>query len=155
MAKSSRSSRVKKNNQTLKRKVFGPVESARRERLNDRLMELAKQPKPSPPDEPDSPILKEAKPSTTDSEAKGTSSSSLSIPLPIHLYNSNDNPQNLPTPPTTPTLESAPTTTPILDMPAQKQLAKEMLFFHLLGAATDIVGFDSNGDLELSFAGPS
>ncbi|KAK3710563.1 hypothetical protein LTR37_010190 [Vermiconidia calcicola] len=139
MAKSSRSSRVKKNNQTLKRKVFGPVESARRERLNDRLMELAKQPKPSPPD----------------SEAKGTSSSSLSIPVPFHLCSSNDNLQNLPTQPTALTLESAATTTRILDMPAQKQLAKEMLFFHLLGAATDIVGFDPNGDLELSFAGPS
>jgi hypothetical protein len=45
MAKSSRSSTRKANNQRLKAKVFGPVETARAQRLNARLLELAKQPK--------------------------------------------------------------------------------------------------------------
>ncbi|KAI1268666.1 hypothetical protein F5Y18DRAFT_238645 [Xylariaceae sp. FL1019] len=46
MAKSSRASSRKANNQRLKAKVFGPVESARAERLSARLLELAAQPKP-------------------------------------------------------------------------------------------------------------
>ncbi|KAF2765970.1 hypothetical protein EJ03DRAFT_194215 [Teratosphaeria nubilosa] len=45
MAKSARASRIKKNNQNLKKKVFGPVENARHERLNAKLMELINQPK--------------------------------------------------------------------------------------------------------------
>ncbi|KAK5654152.1 hypothetical protein OQA88_7583 [Cercophora sp. LCS_1] len=46
MAKSSRSSVIKSNNQRLKRNVFGPVEAARAERLSAKLLELASQPKP-------------------------------------------------------------------------------------------------------------
>ena len=46
MAKSSRSSAVKKNNQTLKKKVFGPAETARNARQSAKLLELAQQPKP-------------------------------------------------------------------------------------------------------------
>ncbi|KAK4569998.1 hypothetical protein LTR86_002968 [Recurvomyces mirabilis] len=46
MAKSSRSSALKKNNKQLKKKVFGPAEAARQERLNAKLMALASQPKP-------------------------------------------------------------------------------------------------------------
>lgn len=48
MAKSSRASTTKANNQLLKAKVFGPVESARQERLSAKLLELASQPKPVP-----------------------------------------------------------------------------------------------------------
>lgn len=48
MAKSSRASTTKANNQRLKAKVFGPVESARQERLSAKLLELASQPKPVP-----------------------------------------------------------------------------------------------------------
>lgn len=48
MAKSSRASTIKANNQRLKAKVFGPVESARQERLSAKLMELVSQPKPVP-----------------------------------------------------------------------------------------------------------
>lgn len=48
MAKSSRSSSTKANNQRLKQKVFGPIESARQERLSAKLLELASQPKPVP-----------------------------------------------------------------------------------------------------------
>ncbi|KAI0850987.1 hypothetical protein F5Y00DRAFT_23817 [Daldinia vernicosa] len=46
MAKSSRASTRKTNNQRLKAKVFGPVEAARAERLSAKLLELAAQPKP-------------------------------------------------------------------------------------------------------------
>lgn len=48
MAKSSRSSTRKANNQRLKTNVFGPVEAARQERLSARLLEIARQPKPVP-----------------------------------------------------------------------------------------------------------
>ncbi|TGO40010.1 hypothetical protein BHYA_0044g00520 [Botrytis hyacinthi] len=47
MAKGARSSSIKANNSALKAKVFGPVENARAERLNAKLMELISQPKPS------------------------------------------------------------------------------------------------------------
>ncbi|KAK7750963.1 hypothetical protein SLS62_007096 [Diatrype stigma] len=50
MAKSSRSSVRKANNQRLKRNVFGPVEAARNERLSAKLVELASQPKPEQPE---------------------------------------------------------------------------------------------------------
>lgn len=48
MAKSSRASSRKANNQRLKAKVFGPVEAAREERLAAKLLEIASQPKPVP-----------------------------------------------------------------------------------------------------------
>ncbi|KUI59188.1 hypothetical protein VM1G_00892 [Cytospora mali] len=48
MAKSSRASSKKANNQRLKKGVFGPIESARQERLSAKLLELAAQPKPVP-----------------------------------------------------------------------------------------------------------
>ncbi|KAJ9155772.1 hypothetical protein NKR19_g4417 [Coniochaeta hoffmannii] len=47
MAKSARASKVKSNNQRLKKNVFGPVEAARTERLSAKLQELISQPKPS------------------------------------------------------------------------------------------------------------
>lgn len=50
MAKSSRSSALKKNNKVLKKKVFGPVEAARNERQSAKLLELAQQPKPLRPE---------------------------------------------------------------------------------------------------------
>jgi hypothetical protein len=46
MAKSSRASVKKRNNRQLAKRVFGPVEAARNERLSAKLMELASQPKP-------------------------------------------------------------------------------------------------------------
>ncbi|KAM0334098.1 hypothetical protein ACHAQA_001118 [Verticillium albo-atrum] len=46
MAKSARASSRKANNRALKKNVFGPVESARTERLSAKLIELAAQPKP-------------------------------------------------------------------------------------------------------------
>lgn len=48
MAKGARASTKKANNVRLKGKVFGPVETARVERLSAKLLELASQPKPEP-----------------------------------------------------------------------------------------------------------
>ena len=45
MAKGLRSSIKKSNKSSLRRKVFGPVESARKERLSAKLLELASQPR--------------------------------------------------------------------------------------------------------------
>lgn len=47
MAKGARSSSRKANNVALKAKVFGPVESARNERMQAKLLALIAQPKPS------------------------------------------------------------------------------------------------------------
>jgi len=46
MAKGARASTKKANHSKLKSRVFGPVESARTERLSAKLLELASQPKP-------------------------------------------------------------------------------------------------------------
>lgn len=46
MARSSRSSSRKANNQRLKEKVFGPIETARMERLSSKLLGIAEKPKP-------------------------------------------------------------------------------------------------------------
>jgi hypothetical protein len=50
MAKGARASTKKANNGRLKAGVFGPVESARNERLSAKLLELASQPKPKKDD---------------------------------------------------------------------------------------------------------
>jgi hypothetical protein len=50
MAKGARASTKKANNARLKAGVFGPVESARNERLSAKLLELASQPKPKKED---------------------------------------------------------------------------------------------------------
>lgn len=179
MAKSARATSVKKRRQILKKNVFGPVEEARNERLSAKLLELASKPKiraemeveqngmPPPPISAPNPTSNNrdltessststsANPSEEAKEDQATegvspSHSALSIPIPACLVYAND---QLPTPPTTPTLDASATTTPILDVSAQRRLAKEMLFFHLLGASSDVIGFDDNGDLQLSFAG--
>ncbi|KAH6603436.1 hypothetical protein Trco_008211 [Trichoderma cornu-damae] len=48
MAKSSRASSKKFNNQRKAASIFGPAETARQERLSAKLLELAKQAKPEP-----------------------------------------------------------------------------------------------------------
>ena len=50
MAKGARASTIKTNNSKLKSRVFGPVETARTERLSQKLLELASQPKPKAKD---------------------------------------------------------------------------------------------------------
>lgn len=53
MAKGARASKVKMNNSKLKSRVFGPIETARTERLSAKLLALASQPKPTKKDSDD------------------------------------------------------------------------------------------------------
>jgi len=53
MAKSARASKIKTNNSKLKSRVFGPIETARTERLSAKLLELASQPKKTEKDSDD------------------------------------------------------------------------------------------------------
>lgn len=69
MAKSSRASSRKANNQRLKAKVFGPVEAARAERLSAKLMELASQPKPERPEASEMKIVDEVDEANVDEDA--------------------------------------------------------------------------------------
>ena len=62
MAKGARASSIKANNAALKSKVFGPVETARTERLSAKLLALAAAPRPS--------AQKETGDVTMDSEGK-------------------------------------------------------------------------------------
>lgn len=175
MAKSSRSSRVKKNNSVLKKKVFGPVETARMQRQNAKLLALTQQPKPP---RPEMEIVQEDGKSTRhtrcqsayhvahmltcdadaaakDSEksAEGTPSPSLSIAIPKSLLSPNTI-CHLPSPPCTPPTDND-LDEPILDLAGQKAMAQEQLFYHLLGASSDILGFDVGGDLRLAFSSRS
>lgn len=78
MAKSSRSSRVKKNNQNLKKKLFGPAEIARSERMNAKLLELAKQQKSQQEMEVEGSDDKDgAANKSEDHDAEGTSAMSI------------------------------------------------------------------------------
>lgn len=162
MAKGLRASRTKKNNQALSKRVFGPVEAARNERLSAKLLALAQQPK-APKEEME--IEKGMQthhhalttiaaadrsfPDTADKEATAEGTPSLSIPIPKGIAFS-DHHQLLTPPSTPPTSNNAPTN-PILDTAGQHAMAQEQLFFHLLGASSDILGFDEEGDLRLSF----
>lgn len=49
MAKGARASSKKANHVKLKGHVFGPIETARNERLSAKLLEIASQPKPKAP----------------------------------------------------------------------------------------------------------
>ncbi|KAK8049256.1 hypothetical protein PG994_010986 [Apiospora phragmitis] len=76
MAKSSRASTVKANNQRLKRNVFGPVEAARLQRLSAKMREIAAQPKPTPE--------VEMKPVDEGGEANATEQASETAPRSCH-----------------------------------------------------------------------
>ena len=167
MAKSSRSSAVKKNNQNLKKKVFGPVETARNERQNAKLLELAQQPKPPRAEmeiEQDGTVDEQkerfdkigrlifhatgdaAAASTEAKEDKAAEgmSTSLTVTVPKSLSHHDA------VPPTTP--KKSPTATSSTDDPTSIHFSDEQLFFGILGVSTDIIGFDENGDLKLGFA---
>jgi hypothetical protein len=166
MAKGLRASRTKKNNQALSKRVFGPVEAARNERLSAKLLALAQQPK-APREEME--IEKGKKPQhrrmrlyCTDTDKSSTESAdkdsgaaaegtpSLSIPIP-QSFTSNSRDHALLTPPPTPSLDNNMPATPILDHAGQLAMAQEQLFYHLLGASSDVLGFDEDGDLRLAF----
>jgi hypothetical protein len=84
MAKSSRASSRKANNQRLKANVFGPIEAARNERLSARLLELAAAAKPAQAEGDEMKMVdgdndQEAKPE----EASKDECECISFPLPL------------------------------------------------------------------------
>lgn len=161
MAKGLRSSRNKKNNQTLSKRVFAPVEAARNERLSAKLLALAQEAK-APKEEMDiekgtqktchrhletATDMISTETADKDSGAAAEGTPSLSIPIPKSIAS----PTQLLTPPSTPPSTQETSATPILDGAGQLVVAEEQLFYHLLGASTDIMGFNEAGDLCLSF----
>lgn len=147
MARSSRSSSLKKNNTALKKRVFGPVETARSVRLSAKLLALAQQPKPLRPEMEVEEASKDADAESKEDEHAQGALSFLPIPVPTSLLAHDQ----LPTTPGAAPLAAA-HTVPILDIPTQNAMAKEELFYHLLGVSTNVQGFDKNGNLQLSFA---
>ena len=168
MAKGLRASRTKKNNQALSKRVFGPVEAARNERLSAKLLALAQQPK-APREEmeiekgmqarhkPFQPVAATNRSiaDTADKEsgatAEGTPSLSIPIPKSIASNSHHHHHQQLLTPLSTPPTSNNTPANLILDTAGQHAMAQEQLFFHLLGASSDILGFDEEGDLCLAF----
>lgn len=149
MAKGSRSSVRKTNNQALKARVFGPVETARTERLSQKLLELAQQPRPqknemdgekdgqrtqphivsaqAPANIPTEPENTDAQEKAPADQAEGSSKCfSWSIP-PSLLASSKNDAQNT---------------------------AEDEVFYHLLGLSGDIAGFTAQGNLSLRFGNP-
>lgn len=146
MAKGARSSVRKTNNQNLKAKVFGPVETARTERLSQKLLELAQQPQPPknemevekdgertrsfrhlpqlPTDTPTEPENNAAQEKAPAAQAEG-SSKCFTWPIPPSLLASTN--------------------------PTKQHMAEEEVFYHFLGLSGDITGFTTEGDLGLHF----
>lgn len=90
MAKSSRSSTRKANNQRLKENVFGPVEDARQQRLAAKLLEIASQPKPVPEKEmKDTPEEDETKQNAAD-DSKTDSKRMIFVQVLAHYHRDAD-----------------------------------------------------------------
>ncbi|OJD31601.1 gpi ethanolamine phosphate transferase [Diplodia corticola] len=148
MAKGARSSARKTNNRALKAKVFGPVETARTERLSQKLLELAQQ--PAPPknemdiekdgerapaprhlalvaaDTPTEPEHSAAQGKAPADQAEG-SSKCFTWPIPPSLLASTK--------------------------PTKQHIAEEEAFYHFLGLSGDIAGFSAEGDLAMEVDG--
>ncbi|KAL1625849.1 hypothetical protein SLS56_007167 [Neofusicoccum ribis] len=130
MAKGARSTARKTNNQALKARVFGPVETARTERLSQKLLELAQQPRPAKTemevekDESNDSVAQDKAPAD---QAEG-SSKCFSWPVPPSLLDSSKDNNKLAT-------------------------AEEETFYHLLGLSGDIMGFTTQGDLAMEVDG--
>ncbi|KAK7709067.1 hypothetical protein SLS57_008792 [Botryosphaeria dothidea] len=137
MAKGSRSSVRKTNNQALKARVFGPVETARTERLSQKLLELAQQPRPQK------------------NEMDGEKDGQRTQP---HIVSAQA-PANIPTEPeNTDAQEKAPADQAEASSKNDAQnTAEDEVFYHLLGLSGDIAGFTAQGNLtmEVDDAKPS
>ncbi|THV86610.1 hypothetical protein D6D29_01402 [Aureobasidium pullulans] len=142
MGKGLRSSVNKTNNRKLKKNVFGPVETARTERLSQKLMELASQPKP-PKSEME--VEESGDSKQAESEAKAANANgalnALAIPVPKSLAHqcpaTAAASMNMLTPPPTPPLDISDFSKPSIRS-AHRHYADEQLFFHLLDTAMDV-----------------
>ncbi|CAK7243187.1 MAG: hypothetical protein STHCBS139747_004698 [Sporothrix thermara] len=79
MAKSARASSRKNNNQKLKKNVFGPVESARTERLSAKLMELVAQQIPAKEDKADENAMEDGNEEPTPSDQLKEEASAMEV----------------------------------------------------------------------------
>jgi hypothetical protein len=87
-----------------------------------------------------------------DSGAAAEGTPSLSIPIPQSFTSNSRDHALLLTPPSTPPSDNNNMpVTPILDRAGQLAMAQEQLFYHMLGASSDVLGFDEDGDLRLAF----
>jgi len=77
------------------------------------------------------------------------SSSSLSIPIPRSMLSAKNT--QLPTPPSSPTPSCEDTVPSPASNKQNRENARQQLFYHLVGVASDIVGFDADGELVLDF----
>lgn len=174
MAKGARSSANKVNKRALKSRVFGPAELARTQRLSDKLLDLATQPKPSKTEQQQnkgpqhryalhghstncSSIVADMSHSTditeTQSEPREQGASpSLSIPIPESMFSANSLPLTPPPTPPSMSLQEQDAFPCPTNHDANYLQAEELLFFHSLGVASDIKGFDDSGNLILEFA---
>lgn len=181
MAKGLRSSTKKSNRTALRSKVFEPVENARLERIHQKMLETAQQPKPENPkknemelDAPEGTAAHktlhhphhcenhsrmfadlfplEANDSNEDDFPKG-SSRRLTAAIPPSLLSPHATS-------TTSTSTSTDTTTSTLQPsssfpPSSDKNADSRMsqaLYHLLGLSSDILGFTPDGQLELAFA---
>ncbi|TID15849.1 hypothetical protein E6O75_ATG08907 [Venturia nashicola] len=131
MAKGLRATSKKNNRLKIRSRVYAPVDEARTERLSQRLLDLASQPKPAKT-EMDVDAEKEA--SNKDQDAPATTeglSFRLSCPIPVSLSDSEGG----------------------SDSGEEKhrdlEAAGDDMFYHLLGLCTDIDidGFGEGGEL--------
>ena len=154
MAKGLRSS-VKKTNRTkLRARVFAPVEDARLERLHQKLLEVAQQPKP------ENPKKNEIEVDSEGSSSAPVEASALSDPSPAdanaanNASNEDEFSKGLPSLRASipRSLSAEPSTdTPATTHPAKYDNTEDSDFFHFLGLCSDVVGFASDGALEFAF----
>lgn len=165
MAKGLRSS-VKKSNRTkLRSRVFAPVEDARTQRLHEKLLAIAQQPKPEPSKKSEmevdstegthrtsmrhlltaltnsSSVSAAQETSKEDEYPKGTCILTAKLPRSLNEKNTTSSPSTSSTPTQPSTLE-----------PSSSQENKDMrnLYFYM-GLCSDIVGFNDDGDLKFAF----
>lgn len=148
MAKGLRSSTKKTNRTKLRARVFEPVEAARLERLSQKLLETAAQPKPETAKDkemdvdgntPLEPSFSSTSPLTPSPDAANSASKEedskgscfLTASIPQSLLN-----DSKPHKTTSSTLATA---------------HDERAFYHMLGLCSDVVGFTHMGDLEFAF----
>ncbi|OAG05502.1 uncharacterized protein CC84DRAFT_1090790 [Paraphaeosphaeria sporulosa] len=137
MAKGLRSSSKKSNRTKLRARVFEPVENARLERIHQKLLETAQQPKPETAKEKEMDVD-----SAEDADAAANDASKEEDFPKGSFFLSASIPQSL-----CATSTSIPDAKPA---PAHEDLESRTLY-DVLGLCSDIVGFTPTGALEFAF----
>ncbi|KAL5430113.1 hypothetical protein PMIN05_010449 [Paraphaeosphaeria minitans] len=137
MAKGLRSSSKKSNRTKLRARVFEPVENARLERIHQKLLVTAQQPKPETAKEKEMDL--DSAEDTAAAAAANDASKEEDFPK-GSFFLSASIPQSL----------CAPSTLDANPAPAQEDVETRTLY-DLLGLCSDVVGFAPTGALELAF----